>query len=474
MDCQRCINLYPELNEIGTGKEKEVAHLVSTPGLRLLSAVGAGPHRGSWTVSSSGELYMVSGNGLYKVASDWTSTLLGTLNTASGRVSMADNGLQLAVVDGGPNVFVWDFGTSAFSTVPLPAFGTNPAGASQIVYQDGYFVLIVPNSQIFNISGLKEVTFDALDFSSSEANPDNLVALLSDHKDLWLFNSNTCEVFFDSGGTTIVDGSPQPLFPFTPINGAFVENGCGAAFSVAKMNGTVFWLGQDDKGTGMVYQAQGYQPVRVSTHAVETAIKSYGDTSGATSYTYQDGGHSFYCLNFPGADTTWVFDTATKLWHERAYFFEGQYQRHRAETHAFAHGAHVVGDYENGNIYELTNDVMDDNGQPIRRRRTAPHMGEGLKRRFYSDFQLDIEAGVGLDGAGQGTDPQVMLRYSDDGGHSWSGEVWGTMGKIGQTSWRALWRRLGQSRDRVFEVTITDPVKVAIIGAELNFALGVS
>jgi hypothetical protein len=71
---------------------------------------------------------------------------------------------------------------------------------------------------------------------------------------------------------------------------------------------------------------------------------------------------------------------------------------------------------------------------------------------------------------GQGNDPQAMLRWSDDGGHTWSNEHWKSMGAIGQYGYRTIWRRLGMTqklRDRVYEVSGTDPVKIAIMGAEL-------
>ena len=147
-------------------------------------------------------------------------------------------------------------------------------------------------------------------------------------------------------------------------------------------------------------------------------------------------------------------------------------RRHRADTHSFAHGKHVVGDFADGKLYELTDDVFTDNGAVITKRRTTPHIsGEG-RRIFYNEFMIDIEAGVGLDGVGQGVDPKMMMRFSDDGGHSWSNEKWAGMGKIGQRKFRAVWRKLGQSRDRVYEVSITDPVKVVLISADLEFVLG--
>jgi hypothetical protein len=460
VDCQRCINLYPELNEIGSGKDREIAYLVGAPGLNLLATFPNGPVRGSFT-ASNGKLFVVAKNKFYEVHSDFTYTELGTLATITGPVSIADNGYQLVVVDG-PNGYVWDFTLLTFVQISDPAF----YGSDVVIYQDSYFIFNKPGTFSFYISGSAPgVTFDGADISSKDAAPDPIVSMISDHRNIWLFGQQTTEVWFDSGAA---------LFPFQRIEGSFIETGCAAAFSVQKMNGTVFWLGKDAKGTGIVYSAQGYQPVRISTQAVELEIQSYATISDAVAWTYQDDGHNFYVLSFPTAGKTWAFDTQTKMWHERGYFSDGVLGRHRGANHSFAFGKHIVGDWENGNLYELTRAALSDNGKEIFRRRRAPHISTDMFKQFFSGFQLDMENGVGLDGTGQGTDPQVILRWSDDGGHSWSNEHWTSAGKIGRTKARAQWNRLGSSRNRVFEVTITDPVKVALIGAEINYTVGTS
>lgn len=459
VDCQRCINLYPEFNEHGTGKEKEVAALIGVPGLSLLVTIGSGPIRGVW-MASNGQLFVVSGNKLFRVSSAWVATELGTLSTSIGQVSLADNGTQLMIVDGTYG-YVLTLATSIFSQITDPDF----PGANQVVFQDGYFIFNNPGTGQFGISGLNSATFDALDIATSEGNPDDIVGIISNNRDLWLANEKTIEVFFNSGAAD---------FPFERVQGAFVEVGLAARFSLAKMNNVVYWLGQDENGQGTVFQAKGYQPQKISTHAIDLAIQGYGTISDAVAFTYQDSGHYFYVLNFPTANTTWVYDATTSLWHERAYNNGGQLARHRGNCHAFAFGKHVVGDYENGNLYELRSDVYADNSNPLIKRRVTPHVSAGGKRVTYHRFQLDIESGVGLDGTTQGTDPQAMLQFSDDGGHTWSNEKWVSMGKIGQTKWRADWRRLGMSRDRVFRVTVSDPVKTIFVGAELDIEVEAS
>jgi len=291
-----------------------------------------------------------------------------------------------------------------------------------------------------------------------------LVTLIVDHRELWLFGTNSVEVWYDSGNAT---------FPIERIQGAFNEIGCAAAYSVAKLDNGIFWLGSDARGNGVVYRANGYTGQRVSTHAVEFAIQGYADLSDAIAYTYQQEGHAFYVLIFPSAGATWVYDVATNSWTERAGFENGQFSRHRSNCQMNFNAEIIVGDFENGNIYAFDLDVYADNGAEqkwLRSWRALPADTNDLKRTAQHSLQLDCETGVGL-ATGQGSDPQVMLRWSDDGGHTWSNEHWRSMGPIGQFGRRTIWRRLGMTtkiRDRVYEVSGTDPVKVSIMGAELD------
>lgn len=454
VDCQRTVNLFPEVNPLGTGKEKEVASLVPSPGLKLLLTLPQSPLRGLWRGSNE-LLYAVAGNALYLVSSTFTYTALGTLLTATGPVSMADNGLQLVVVDG-PNGYQLTLSNNTFAQI----LDANFFGANQVAFQDGYFIFNKPGADVFYISPLNAVTpFSALQSAVSEGSPDNVVGLIDNLQSLFVFNTQTIEVFYDSGDT----------FPFSRIQGALIAVGCVGAFTIQKLSNVIYWLGQDESGFGIVYRAQSYQPERISTPAIEAVIRSLGSTAAAAAraWSYQQGGHQFYCLNIPGSSATWVYDASTGLWHERTYLALWGQERHRAECHATAYGMNIVGDYQNGNLYQLDPDTLTDNGTSISRERVAPHISENMTRHFHHEFQLDMEVGVGTV-TGQGQDPQVVMRYSDDGGHTWSSERFASIGAIGNTKTRITWRRLGQSRDRVYHVKITDPVKTVLIGAQLD------
>jgi len=459
VDCQRSVNIFPEINALGTGKEREVASLVPTPGLRLLATLPKEGMRGSWTASNN-QFFVVYAEKFYRVESDWGYTELGSLNTSIGPVSISDNGDDVVFVDGDYG-YHWKISTDTYAEITDPNFYP----ADQVTFQDGYFIFNKSGSQQFFISGLNAVTFDGADIASAEGSPDNLVGLISNNQNVYLFGSKSTEVFYNSGDAD---------FPFSRIQGAVIEVGCSAPFTVAKMVGSIYFLGGDSTGFAIVYRMQGYQTQKISTPAIESVIRSLtaDQISAATAYTYQQGGHLFYCLNLPGTDSTWVYDASTEFWHERTFLNLWSLERHRAQFHAIAHGENVVGDYENGKLYALDQNKYTDDGTSIVRIRTAPHFSKNLKFIRHNSFQLDMETGVGTSGTGQGVNPQVMFRWSDDGGHSWSSEHWVDAGKIGKFKTRAIIRRLGMSRDRVYEVRITDPVKVVLIGAEIEVEEG--
>ena len=452
----RMVNLFPEVVPEGG---KEPAFLQRCPGLLNLATIGSGPIRGLWTFSSDNNTaFVVSGNELYKINTSYAATLLGSI-PGTGPVSMADNGIQLFIACNGPS-YIYNNSTNAFGQIVDFDF----PGAVSVGYIDGYFVFNEPNSQRIWVTQLLDGTsIDPTDYASAEGSPDGVVGLIVDHREIWVYGTNSVEVWYDAG---------TPDFPLQRIQGAFNEIGCISAYTIAKMDNGLFWLGADARGQGIVYRANGYTGQRISTHAVEWQIQQYGNLTDALAYTYQQDGHSFYVLIFPSANTTWVYDVATGAWHERAGWSDGSFTRHRSNCQMAFNNEIIVGDYQNGNIYAFDLDTYADNGQIqkwLRSWRALPTGQNNLKRTAQHAMQLDMESGVGL-ATGQGSNPEVMLRWSDDGGHTWSNYRTTSVGKIGEYYYRVWFRRLGMTmklRDRVYELSMTDPVKTAIMGAEI-------
>ena len=485
----RMVNLFPEATpENGL----EIGYLNRAPGLTKLVTIGSGPIRGLWAHQTNGsDAYCVSGTEFYKIYPDYTYVKLGDV-AGTGPVTFADNGIQMFIA-ANPKGYIYNEVTNVFAEITDPDF----TGAGTVTYLDGYFVYNEPDSQKIWITQLLDGTsVDPLDFASAEGSPDGVVAVNAIHRELWVFGTDTTEVWYDSGATD---------FPLTPIQGAFNETGCIAPYSVAKLDNSLFWLGNDPRGFGVVYRSNGYASQRVSTHAIEYAVQGYTDISDAVAYTYQQEGHAFYVISFPTGNATWVYDVATGAWHERAYLTNGEFTRHRSNCQCNFQSTTLVGDYENGNIYKFDLDVYADNGATqkwLRSWRALPSGQNNLKRTAQHSLQLEAETGVGLNGIDpldplegllatelgeiiatatgeellvtvatvEGANPRVMLRWADDGGHTWSNEHWTSMGRIGVYGYRTIWRRLGMTqklRDRVYEVSGTDPVKIAIMGAEL-------
>ena len=461
----RMVNMFPEATPDGG---KTAGFLNRTPGLEFLQTVGNGPIRALWAHQTNGEdFYVVSGTEVYKLTGlTSTPVKIGDVS-GTGPVSIADNGAVLFFACNGPSYTYYE-PTGEFDQIT----DVNFPGAVTVGYLDTQFIFNEPNSQRLwavdtvnpaNGDYIYPLVFDPLFFSSADGSPDGVVAINCDHRQLWVFGTDSTEVWYNAGLAN---------FPLTPIQGAFNEIGCVAAFSVAKLDNTLFWLGTDARGQGIVYKANGYTGQRVSTHAIEYAIAQYGNLADALAYTYQQEGHAFYVLTFPSANATWVYDVATKAWHERAGFDNGEFTRHRSNCQCNFGGNIVVGDFENANIYKFNLDVYADNGgvqKWLRSWRALPSGQNNLKRTAQHSLQLNCETGVGLN-SGQGSTPEAMLRWSDDGGHTWSNEHWKEMGAIGQYGYRTIWRRLGMTqkiRDRVYEVSGTDPVKIAVMGAEL-------
>lgn len=464
-DCQRTVNYYIEIDESGGGKGGEPAVLIGTPGLKFLQSIGTGPIRATYTLSNQQVTYVVSGNEVYQISGSLSTPvqIVGNLLTSVGPVSIADNGVQALIVDG-VNGYYITIGVPTLTTISDPNFYPSDT----VTFQDGYFILNQTGTTNFFISDLYSIDFLPLNQAAKTGNSDILIAVISNNRQLYLLGANTTEIWFNSGasGTT----------PFQRQDGRFSQVGCAAPATVAKLGESFLWLGSNAQGGGIVYTLDNAMPARVSTHAVEFEIQNYGDLTGATAYAYQQEGHYFYVLNVPNSDTTWVLDMSNKQWAERQSTVNGLTGRHFGQTHCVLNNVHIVGDYRNGNIYEYDLDTYTDNGGMILRIRQSPHISESLNRMFYKLFEVDFQFGVGLVNNGvnpeSSVNPRVILEISNDGGQTWSNPIIASLGRMGKWHTRARWQRLGTARDRVFRVTVSDPVKVHMLSAMLDVEIG--
>jgi hypothetical protein len=459
----RCVNWLPEKIENPYGKASYALYPVA--GYETFCVLPESPWRGGFTLN--GDSYAVGGESLYRlpIALGGTPTLLATglHNPDDSPVFFASNGdagLQLFMTSGSVG-YVYDFTTGTL-TVALET-------ATQCAFLDGFFLALNPNLSELNVSGLENGAaseWAAIGVARRNDAADKWIAMVRCLKEIWLFGAQTTSVYYEAGL------SP---FPFAPNPSVFIQYGITAPLSAAVLDNAPMWLGQSLDGGAMVYRSEGYTPRRVSNHALEYAMSQYGASAllTARAFVYQINGHSLYVLTFPGI-ATWVYDASTGFWHEEGEWNGNDYVGLPVFGHIFANGVHLTGDTTSGNVYRMSMDLstMPD-GAAMRRLRRAPHLAQELTRVIHDSFQLDFEAGLALV-TGQGSDPQYMLRWSDDGGQTWGNEVWMPGGRIGAYTTRAIWRRLGMARDRVYELAFSDPVASRLIGAYVKVRGGPS
>ncbi len=441
VDAQRSVNLYPSIVESGNGKAPVI--LRSIPGLVERYNLGASI-RALIVVES--RFFAVAGDKFIELQQDGTFAVLGTLLTSIGNVSMTNGTQQLVIVDGQFG-YVLTLATNVFAQITDTAFFPS----SRAEFLDGYFIFANVGTQQFQVSEIDDATIiDGLDFASSESQPDPIVGHLVDHSELWLFGSQSAEIWINSGGAD---------FPLTRNRGAVIETGCVGPFAMCKTADTVVWIGQDQDGSGIVYAAKGYTPQRISTLAIEQLISTSTNLADATMWAYQQDGHSFVCINAPGLETTLVFDIESNQWHERAEFVDGEYTPHRAKWHAYIWGMAHVGS-EAGKIYSFDRTSYTNAGDVLVRDRISPHQfGGDMQQIAFSLFELDIETGV---------TGECMLRYSNDGAVSWGSFIRRSLGAVGRRETRVRWLRLGTARQRTWHVRCTDAVPFNLIGANVK------
>lgn len=451
VSAQQIVNMFVENQPEGS---KAQTPIFGVPGLVQFSAVGSGPIRGIWNMA--GVLYVVSGQLLYSVSSTGASTFLGGSVSGSGNVSMSDNGTQLIIVNG-ENGYVW---SESVGFVRITSVGFNPA--KTVTFFDNYFVLDhVDTNQFFISDTLDGLNYDPLNYASAEVQPDYVLATINQQENLLIFGQTTIETWYDSGDVN---------FPFNRYDGATIERGCASALAIVKEDNSVFFIGND----GMAYRLNGVIPTRISTYAIETAWSQYQTIADATAFSYTYQGHKWVVFTFPTGNATWVYDIATSMWHERVSFTaQGvSMQRWRVSCYANCYGKQLVGDNLNGIVGYIDANTYTEYGNPIQAFMVSPIIHDDRNRVFIYKFELDVESGVGLT-SGQGSDPQVMLNWSDDGGRTFSAlQQWHSMGKIGEYKKRLRWLRLGQARNRVFKVTISDPTIRTIIDNSVTVRAG--
>jgi hypothetical protein len=461
---QKCINMFPiTAGPMGRGSAspdgKDTYILIPTCGLQLLTTLGVGPIRGIFTFGSY--TYAISGNTVYRLEINTGTetavvTTLGTLTTSVGVVSAAANPTQVIFVDGTSTGYLYTPNTGVWGAISDPDF----PGAGQVKFMDGYFVINKPNTGQFYVSALNNGNdWDPLDVATAESSTDNILGLGLAKGELWILGADSAEIWYNAA-----NASGMPLSNRVGLN---INIGCGAPSSIIQINDLLVWLDnrgyivQSDISPFTRNNNTGYQLTIISNEAITSEILSYSRRDDAIATVYNDRGHLMYQLTFPTVQKTWVRDFTTNQWHQRTYYdtFTNSHKAHLGYYSASSGVLTVMGGERNGDIYISKSNVYTDNGAAIHRIRTSPILNDEFTKKTVSRLYFRLTSGV----VPAGVVPSMMLRYSHNGGHTWSNEISQEMGRTGEFAKDITYNRLGIGKEWIIETRIADPINFSII-----------
>lgn len=457
ISAQECTNWY--VNVVQTnGLTQET--LFGTPGIEQIATTGSvqQQNRGAWVLA--GVPYFVNGISLYRLNSDNTVDTIGTI-PSNTRVSMADNGTQLMILIPGGNGYIFTAAPDTLTQITDVDFTAN--GVPQhVVFLDGYFVCST-DSKKFIISALNNgLAYNALDFGTAEANPDDITAPVVFKNQLFMGGTQTAEAFQNIGGAD---------FPFRR-SGLFLDKGISAPFSVANTNDTFMFIGAGKNESPAIWQFAGNTVSKVSTTAIDSILQRFtaAEIAEAFSWTYAQKGA--YFVGFVLPTTTLVIDAITGRWHERKSRILGaggaiNTVRFRVNSMVQAYGKVIVFDYIDGRVGSLDPDVYTEYGNNIRRVVATQPFQNNMQSFLCPMIELTTEAGVGNTAV---ENPVMAMDISTDGGKTFRDERIRELGAIGEYNRRAIWRRNGRApRFMVMRFILSDAVKPVIIQLTADF-----
>jgi Phage stabilisation protein len=450
------INLRPD-------KDKTEFSVLGTPGLTLFASCPSYPIRGIYTLSNGQLMYVACGNQLVSVNGAGIVATVGTINTNTNPVTMIDNGTQMLVLDGTTGRIV----TLATGVMVNIVDANFPQAATSCCFNDTYFFVNDPTTVgAFRGSSLNDgTTWPALNQAIAQSNPDPVLWVAELHGLLVIFGILSIEWWQDLALT--------PGLPYAPIKVATQDYGLHAKYSVSYFNDSLIFLGRSDDGKVSVYMFEGFRVMRVSTDDIDSIISRMTISSDAVGMTYYVDGHLMYQVSFPTANRSFIFDGSSRVWSETQSGIAQMAGRHTASCAASFNGRTYMGSSSGPQIYQVDPLNFTENGSAIQRILQTRHIFDDANMLGISDLFLDMETGVGLQ-AGQGSNPQIMLSVSKDGGRTFGNERWTSIGAVGQyIGPRVTWRRLGAGRDFIFQWKMTDPVKFAISNAAITPDVGV-
>lgn len=332
---------------------------------------------------------------------------------------------------------------------------------SSVVYVDGFFLFTKKDGNTFFISAIRNgFSYNALDFSGADVDPDPIRAPFILKNEVFIFGSQTMEPFQNIGGAG---------FPFIRIEGGVQDKGLDAPFSLVEIDGNMAFIGSADKEDAAIWLSNGGKPQKISSTAIDNQIRTYSDSviENAFAATYSQSGALFAVFTFPGEET-FVYEAVSGFWHTRESTTNEAQNTWRVSNIIQAYGELIVGDLVSNKFGQIDKEVFTEYGELIKRRFVLPPLDNGGNPFFINSIELVGETGQGntVDPA---SDPQVLHSSSRDGGRTFGESLSRSFGEKGEYNIRCIWDQLGRvPRSYMPRFEVSDPVKWAFYKVEAN------
>lgn len=443
-----------------------------TPGVRAYVQVPTPGWSSAFEIN--GRSFGIAGDTFYEItevagigiATDRGKVLVGTdpsticANGPAGDQLLVTSGSAVAAGMAG-NAYVYDL--TANTLTPI---ATLAGKATQGGMLNGYGVVFDQTTGINRYSDLFDFSvFDPTNFWQRSNQPDSYQGFcVTPWGYLCLPGGQTGEMWNPNGGF--------PL-PFAPDPAANFNYGIAATFSIANAGGAICWLATGTEGGLSVVAATGLQPQVISDLALDQELAGYTVTKDAIGQAFQYKGQTFYRLTFPAEGKTKQYDFSSGIWTDVGTWIseDEAYTYFRPVFHTYFKGKHLMGDRETGVLYEMSDAFASDvDDHSIRWLRRTPSIIDEQHYVFHTSLRLLAEVGVGTGGLTPGYDPQIVLRYSDNGGRTWGNGIQASLGAEGDYDNLIWFWQLGMARNRVYELSGTDPVVTAFSEVYLDVA----
>lgn len=471
---------YPKINQSQTWNMMiSDGFLVDYAGFEFQEEITNNPlatGRGAHVSTVFNVMIVVAGNAVVSFDKNLVPTRIGSLQSTTGEVFIAENNAgQLAFSDG-INIYIYDQNTFTFS---IPTIDFIPG---YITFQNTYFLCASQGQPVWRLSNPNNglIWQDAAAFVGLlQTKPDTVQAIIpmpGRGNMTFVFGSTIGEQWTFTG---------QSLFPWSRNSSFNLDYGCINPASIAFQGNYIVWVGISEEAGPVIMYTTGGDIKEVSTDGIDFLFSTLKAPQDCNGFLVKLDGHLFYQVTFKTDNITLALDLTNET------FFtitDENMNYHPARKIVYFNNTYYFVSYNDSNLYafgtQFTSYIYENRTEEIPRVRIcSPIRFANQRPAIFKSLGITIEQGqpnpeitvessfmiteitenfmITEDGLSrmvtEGADNpnnftpqfnmQVFLAVSRDGGETFGNNVALNMNPTGLRKSRFLFQRLGRAND---------------------------